>query len=92
MQLKKSSERKEKGEDPHEENTQCESESVLKEDEYNEFFEGAGDIESYIDEVSEHMERDTVVRDPTSTRVPTIQGAKVLDNSPLSEVSECLIG
>lgn len=89
MQLKASAEKKANGENPHDEKAQYTSENVLDdEDKNHEYFEETGDIESYIDEVSEHMERGMGVRDHTSARIPTTQGAKVLDNAPLPEVSD----
>ncbi|KAI4326758.1 hypothetical protein MLD38_032037 [Melastoma candidum] len=83
----KVSEKKANGEDPHDEKTRCMSENVLDdEDKNHEYFEETGDIDSYIDEMSQNMESGMGVRDHTCARTPTTQGAKLLDDTPLVEI------
>lgn len=92
LQLKKGSGRKANNEDHNNLVNKTAAEKTVNENDENlEYLDEVGDMESYIDEVSQQIASNVTVSDrATSSGNLEVTGGRIIEDSPLPEVCDCL--
>lgn len=92
LQLKKGSGRKANNEDHNNLVNKTAAEKTVNENDENlEYLDEVGDMESYIDEVSQQIASNVTVSDrATSSGNSEVTGGRIIEDSPLPEVCDCL--